>query len=69
MSVDEAKSIVELAETVKELVRIIQCMPNYVKLDDVLQSRLGVVYHKAVVAKDRVVVFTLTPQEPTDAKA
>ena len=44
--------IVALAETVKELVRIFQCMPNYTKLELSLQQRMEDVYKKATLIKN-----------------
>ena len=51
---EQDQSIIELAETVKELVRIIQCFPNFNRLSEHLKNRLGDVYRKASKAKERV---------------
>lgn len=50
----EAESIVELSETVKELVRILQCHVNLGKLGHEFDRRLADAYRKASRAKDRV---------------
>jgi hypothetical protein len=50
----EASSIVELAEAIKEIVRILQCAPGFEELDPLLKRRLENVYLKSVRAKDRM---------------
>lgn len=52
----DQRSIVELSEAIKELVRIIRCFPNASNLQDGVQRRLDIVYGKAAIAKDRVEV-------------
>ncbi len=47
-------AIEELAECIKELIRVIQLFPNFEKLDDRFKLRLEQVYSKAVIAKNRV---------------
>lgn len=49
-----SQSVVELAETVKELVRCIRSFPNASSLPEALSNRLDQVYKKATVAKERV---------------
>lgn len=48
------KAIIEIAESLKELCRIIQSMPNYDKLSVNLKTRLAKVYEKVSVAKSRI---------------
>lgn len=51
-----SESVVELAETTKELVRILKCHDDIVlqKFGEQLDKRLDDVYKKATRAKDRI---------------
>ena len=50
----ESESIIELAETIKELVRILRLYAVLGKWPERIDERLEAVYSKLVRAKDRV---------------
>lgn len=51
------EAIVALAEVTKELIRIIQCFPNYNRLSPELKTRLVRAYTKATEAKTKVDIW------------